>query len=79
MELDEFAIIGVFNDYDDTRLISVGDLIEYTQECNSHFSLKQYFDRRCSTNLSRFNFDPFTGKKINWSELKRYEEKYIEA
>lgn len=67
--MDEFIIIGIWNDYDDTRLITLSELIDL--ENDSYFTLAQYLDKRYSTNLTRFNFDPFTGEKIDWAEIRK--------
>ena len=32
--------------------------------------IKNYFDKRKNTNLNRFNYCPYCGKKIDWKELK---------
>lgn len=32
--------------------------------------IKDYFDKRKNTNLNRFNYCPYCGKKIDWKELK---------
>ena len=34
------------------------------------WSLKDYADRRKSTNLYRFDFCPICGRQINWKEIK---------
>lgn len=69
--MDEYTILGIISDYEDARLISVGELLEYVKSGKTCYSLKQYFDRRCSTDLQRFNFDPFNGDKIDWTNLKK--------
>lgn len=33
-------------------------------------SLEKYMDRRVSTNLTRFEYCPFCGEKIDWKRLK---------
>lgn len=60
--MDEDTLIGVINDYDDTRLVSLYDF-KYMDSFSGHFSREQYFDWRFHTNLTRFVYDPFTGKK----------------
>lgn len=69
--MDDYTILGIISDYEDTRLISVGELLEYVKSGKTCYSLKQYLDRRCSTDLQRFNFDPFNGDKIDWSKLRK--------
>ena len=34
------------------------------------YSLNDYCDRRKSTDLTRFNYCPFCGKKIDWKAIK---------
>lgn len=36
------------------------------------YTAKEYCDRRYTTNLERFNADPYTGEKINWKEVYNY-------
>ena len=36
--------------------------------------LKDYCDRRKSTNLTRFEFCPYCGKKIDWKKIKEEKE-----
>lgn len=64
---DKNTVIGIWNDYDDTREINVeelGEMIKYGTDVV--YNSSQFCDRRCSTNLTRFNFDPYTGDKIDW-------------
>ena len=52
-------------------ICSVEDLrdeLRLNKECV--FTARQYCDRRYSTNLQRFNYDPFTGEKIDWKKVK---------
>lgn len=63
--------IGLLKDGDDPRLVTFDDLKEYIKTWSPIFSLKQYFDWRYNTNLTKFIYDPFTGEKINWDELKK--------
>jgi rRNA maturation endonuclease Nob1 len=37
------------------------------------YTLKDYADRRKSTDMSRFEFCPYCGKKINWKKIKSEE------
>lgn len=39
------------------------------------WTLKDYGDRRKSTNLHRFDFCPECGKKIDWKAIRRGEER----
>ena len=37
------------------------------------YTLKDYADKRKSTNLTRFDFCPYCGKKIDWKKIKNEE------
>lgn len=67
-------IIGIFNEYGYAEFVTIETLTEECEHNRCAYSMRQYLDRRCSTNLTRFNFDPFTGNMIDWSELKK---KYV--
>ena len=44
-----------------------------TKEYNNHFKywyLHEYCDKRHSTDLTRFNYCPLCGKKIDWKAIK---------
>ena len=69
--MNKETIIGLLKDYDNPRLVSFDELKEYIRNWSPIFSLKQYFDWRYNTNLVRFVYDPYTGEKINWDELKK--------
>ena len=46
---------------------------EYTMidiNIRPNYTLKDYCDRRKSTNLTRFEFCPYCGKKIDWKKIK---------
>ena len=84
------CVIGLFSySYDDTRLVTVNELLKNIQDdykhydhiCNLYaqynldnpktpYTLKDYVDRRKSTNLTRFEFCPYCGKKIDWKKIK---------
>lgn len=61
-------IIGVLNDTG--QPISAEELKLELQ--STAFTAKQYCDFRYSTNLTRFFFDPYTGKRIDWKEIYNY-------
>jgi len=69
--MEKETIIGLLKDGDDPRLVRFDDLKEYIKTWSPIFSLKQYFDWRYNTNLTKFIYDPFMGEKINWDELKK--------
>ena len=68
--MNDNICIGMINDYDETRLTTFSELKKYA-EAYSYYSIEQYLDWRFNANLSRFVFDPFTGKKIDWVELRK--------
>ncbi len=76
-ETDKNTIVGIMNDYDNSYCISLNDLFKQSKDgdknhCNSIYTMKEYGDWRFSTDLQRFNFDPFTGKKIDWKIVKNF-------
>ena len=63
-------IIGQMNmTYDDVRLITMEDLIQY--QPHTVYSMEQLLNGKYSTNLTHFNHCPICGTKINWSKLKK--------
>lgn len=78
--------IGMRNDYENTDLVTLTELKEYIEKenrlaerhkdsewwqsiCNK-YTLDYYCDRRKSTDLTRFNYCPLCGKKIDWKAIK---------
>ena len=56
--------------YEHYEIVSVRDLKdELCGDC--YYTPKEYCDFRFGTNLRRFHFDPYTGNKINWKEVKK--------
>lgn len=76
--------IGIFNDYERSYIITVNELIEEIERSKNSIYLKlnwdwsQFCDFRYNTCLQRFLYDPYTGEKINWKELKNNYKKYVE-
>ena len=68
MEKKVEPVIGIWNSYDDDEFVTFEDLKNLQKI--SAFTMEQYCDRRCSTNLTRFNYCPFSGQKIDWGKLK---------
>ena len=78
--------IGVRYDYENTDLITLAELKKYIEEekqlaerhkdCKwwqsilNKYTLEDYCDKRKSTNLTRFNYCPLCGKKIDWKAIK---------
>ena len=38
--------------------------------CSKEWSLKDYCDKRKATDLTRFDYCPYCGKKIEWKKIK---------
>nr|DAH86709.1 MAG TPA: endonuclease [Caudoviricetes sp.] len=49
-------------------LIKYGE--DFMNGLMKELKIKDYFDKRKNTNLNRFNYCPYCGKKIDWKELK---------
>lgn len=79
------CIVGILNNYDFGELVTLAELernINERREYNKridgkaeHFkyiewSLKDYADRRKSTNLTAFSYCPYCGKEIDWKAIK---------
>lgn len=56
--------IGIWYDYDYDKVITFKELNELHKV--AVYKLEDYYDRRKSTNLLRFNYCPTCGAKINW-------------
>ena len=73
----EDAIIGMITDYDYTDIVTIRELYEYLViNTDCVYTIKQYCDMRYSTNLERFHYDPYTGLKIDWKEVRKMLENY---
>lgn len=83
------CVIGVINQYEDTKLATVSKLKEHMEDfrrlngyirelCGDNMSWwdyrewawKQYCDKRVHTDLTRFDYCPYCGKKIDWRKMK---------
>lgn len=64
--------IGIWYDYQYSTLITFNELKEKISELpiTVRYTIKEYLDWRCSTNLQQFSYCPFCGKKIDWKELR---------
>ena len=75
--------IGIKHDYEDTRLVTLSQLIEEIEWLkerqktfdeygikNKIYTLSDYCDKRKSTDLTQFNHCPVCGKKIDWKAIK---------
>jgi len=63
--------VGVLNiSYEYYEIVTVKDLKdELGKDC--YYTPKEYCDFRYGTNLRRFVYDPYTGEKIIWKEVKK--------
>lgn len=79
------CVIGIRYDYEDTDIITLSELKEHIESekrlaerykddewlqslCNK-YTLEDYCDKRKSTDLTRFNYCPLCGKKIDWKAI----------
>ena len=71
--------IGLINDYADTCLVTLDELkahIRFLKEYRSPYlnwgvyELNDYCDKRRNTDLTRFEYCPMCGKKIDWKAIK---------
>jgi hypothetical protein len=83
----EECIIGLWYDYDITELITLNELKENVKENNKLVReikkdyplwdmgkimlLNDYFDKRKSVNMTRFDYCPYCGNKIDWKSFKK--------
>lgn len=81
------CIIGMYNNYEDTDLMTYSEICKMSlsewelylkyEDTHKRWGMKpptpteDYFDKRKNTELTRFNYCPECGKKIDWNELKR--------
>lgn len=64
--------IGVLSvTFEYTCVCSVEELYDFVRERGCAYTARQYCDFRFTTNLHRFVYDPYTGEKIDWKEVKR--------
>ena len=72
--MDKETCIGIIYDWDDTDLIKLKDVDKNKYELN--YPREQILNKDCEEvnycqSFDRFVYDPFTGEKINWDELKK--------
>ena len=70
-KMTKHTCIGIFHDTADSYPITIHNLIGEIKR-GVKWSAAQYCDRRYTTNLLRFNYDPWTGEEIDWKEVKRF-------
>ena len=64
------CVIGIINDYECTREVTISALKEHIEWHNGYYKLADYADRRKSTDLTRFTYCPYCGKKIDWKKIR---------
>ena len=84
------CVIGIWNDYENTEQITALELKEKIEQEKSLYEYSKkymdigilppkpiydYLDKRKSTNLQRFDYCPYCGKKIDWKGLRENESK----
>ena len=62
--------IGILAGFSFESLCSIDELGEYLAG-QSRYTAEQYCDFRYSTNLQRFNYDPYTGERIDWKKVRK--------
>lgn len=67
---DHECYIGIWYDYHYSPMITLNELKSKVLERPMTYSLEQYFDWRYNTNMQRFSYCPYCGKKIDWKTLK---------
>lgn len=67
---DHECTIGIWYDYHYSNTITFNDLKKECLTPPIMFSLKDYLDWRRSTNITRFVYCPYCGKKIDWKGMK---------
>lgn len=75
-------IIGFKYDYENSDIITLDELkmhieanrYDYEQfYILKYYTLSDYCDKRKSTDITRFNYCPICGKKVDWKAIKRSE------
>ncbi len=68
------CVIGEFNDYGNTRVVTYKDLKEEVRPMNKFYYVKKikfsdFFDLRKLSGLNHFRFCPVCGQRIEWKKL----------
>lgn len=75
IEIIHKCVIGMLHSYENTELITLEELKEHiereTAASIKHYNLFDYCDKRKNTDVTRFEYCPFCGKKIDWEEIKK--------
>ena len=67
----ETTIGQLWVSYETVYICTVKDLKEELDRGGCYYRPQHYCDFRYATNLQRFVYDPYTGSKIDWKEVKR--------
>ena len=60
----------LWTDYRWNELITLDELKQKIENKSTIYTLEDYADRRKSTNITRFEYCPCCGEKINWKSIK---------
>ena len=69
--MEDTDTIGILNGYFNDEECSVESLRDHVKYGGTAFTAKQYCDWRFNTDLRRFRFDPYNGKRIDWTEVRK--------
>ena len=70
--MEENDTIGIINAYGNRDMIcSIVFLRNHIKYGGTVYTATQYCDWRFNTDLRRFSFDPYTGKRIDWKEVRK--------
>ena len=65
------CVIGLWHDYERSYTITFREIV-FMDNRNDKIPLMDYFDARYGTNLERFNYCPYCGKKLDWRSMREY-------
>lgn len=68
-ERELISKLASYNEHIDYALSEYGE--DFMKIIGDKVELRKYFDKRYNTDLNRFEFCPYCGKKIDWKELKK--------
>ena len=74
------CVVGMRHGYENTELVTLAELKEHIKRRTEFtkgwtfeikvYTLADYCDKRKSTDLTRFEYCPICGKKIDWKAIK---------
>jgi len=72
---DHNCLLGIWIDFDNSFLITQKGIVDCVgtdaRYGYTRYKLPDYFDKRKSVNLRRFEYCPDCGKRIDWEGIKR--------